>query len=53
MYISLLSLFVGHDEPAAMGVNLRSLGFEIVIYSDFCVSIAFFISSDFRIFGSP
>ena len=41
MSISLLSLLVGHDGPAKMGLNLRSLGFGISIYSDSCVSTAF------------
>ena len=35
MSISLLSLLVGHDGPATMGLNLRSLEFGISIYSDF------------------
>ena len=43
MSISFLSLLVGHDGPATMGLNLRSLGFGISIYLDFCVSTAFFI----------
>ena len=37
-----ISLLVGHDGSATMGLNLRSLGLEISIYSDFCVSTAFF-----------
>ena len=40
--ISLVSLFAGHDGPATMDLNLRSLGFGISIHSDFCVSTAFF-----------
>ena len=32
MFISLLSLFVGHEGPAKMGLNLMSLGFEISIH---------------------
>ena len=43
MAISLLSLLVGHDGPAPMGLNLRSLGFEISIYANFYVSTAFVI----------
>ena len=43
MSISLLSLLVGLDGPATMSLNLRSLGLEISIYSDFCVSTAVFI----------
>ena len=35
MSISLLSLLTGADGPATMGLNLRSLKFEISIYSDF------------------
>ena len=46
MFISLLSLLVGHNRPAIMGLSLRSLGFGISIYSDFCVSTAFFIYLD-------
>ena len=46
MSISFLSLFVGHDVSATMGLNLRSLGFGVSIYSDFCVSTAFFICLD-------
>ena len=38
MSISLLSLIVGHDGPATMSLNVRSLEFGISIYSDFCVS---------------
>ena len=41
MSISLPSLFVQHDGPATMGLNLRSLGSGISINSDFCVSTAF------------
>ena len=52
MSISLLSLLVRHDGPAIMALNLRSLGFGISIYSDFCVSTAFFICLDLCIFGS-
>ena len=48
MSISLLSLFVGHDGHATMGLNLRLLGFGISLYSDFCVSTAFFF---FYLFG--
>ena len=43
MSISLLSLLVRHDVPTTMGLNLRSLGFRISIYSDLCVSTAIFI----------
>ena len=43
MFIGLLNLLVRHDGPATMGLNLRSLGFGISIYSDFCVSPAFFL----------
>ena len=46
MSISLLSLLVGYDGPTTMGQNLRSLGFRISKYSDFCVSMAFFICLD-------
>ena len=46
MSISLLCLFVGHDGPATRDQSLRSLGFEISMYSDFCVSTAIFMSSD-------
>ena len=46
MSISLLSLFVGHDEPATIDLNLRLLVFEISLYSDFCVFTVIFISSD-------
>ena len=46
MSISLLGLLVGHDDPATMVLNLRSLGFGISICSDFCVSTAFFICLD-------
>ena len=42
MAISLLSLLVWHDGPATRGLNLRSLGFGISIYSDFCASTVFF-----------
>ena len=42
MFISLLNLLVGHDGPATTGLNLGSLGFEISVYSDFCVSTVFF-----------
>ena len=52
MSISLLSLQVGHDEPATMGLNFWSLVFGIFIYSDFCFSTAFFICLDLCIFGS-
>ena len=47
MSISLLSLCVGHNGSASMGLNFRSLGFGISIYSDFCVSSGFF----FYLFG--
>ena len=53
MSLSLLSLFEGHDGPATMGENLRSLGSGIFVYSDFCVSTVIFISSDSWIFGNP
>ena len=43
MSISLLSLLVGHDQTATMVLYLRSLGFGISTYSDFCISSAFFI----------
>ena len=43
MSISLLSLLVGHDGSAPMGLNLRSLGFGISIYSGFF----FFVSTAF------
>ena len=43
MSLSLLSLLVGHDGPATMGLNLKSLGFGISIFWDFCVSTAFFL----------
>ena len=46
MSISLLSLLVGHDGPATIGLNLRSVKFGISIYLDFCVSTAFFICLD-------
>ena len=46
MSISLLSLLVGNDGLATMGLNLRSLGFGISIHLDFCVSMAFFICLD-------
>ena len=42
MFISLLSLLVGYNGTATMGLNLRSPRFGISIYSDFCVSTAFF-----------
>ena len=42
MSISLISLFVEHDGPASQGLNLRTLGSRISMYSDFCVSTAFF-----------
>ena len=41
MFISLLSLFVRHDWPATIGLNLRSLGFGISMYSDFSSVICF------------
>ena len=53
MGISLLSLLVGHDEPATMSLKLRSLGFGISIYSDFCVFTAHSIYLDLGIFGYP
>ena len=43
MSFSLLSLLIRHDGPATMGLHLRSLRFGIFIYSDFCVSTAFFL----------
>ena len=46
IYISLLSLFQGNDGPVTMGLNLRSLGSEIFMHSDFCVSTAICIFSD-------
>ena len=42
MSISLLSLLVGYDGPATMGLNLRSLGLGISEYSDFCVPTGVF-----------
>ena len=42
MSLCLLSLLVGRDEPATMGLNLR----PISIYLDFCVSTTFFICLD-------
>ena len=46
MSISLPSLLIGHDRPATVGLNLRSLGFETSTYLDFCVSVAIFICLD-------
>ena len=46
MSISLRSLLVGHDGPAAVGLNLTSLVLRISIYSVFCISTAFFICLD-------
>ena len=48
----MLSLFVGHDGPATIGLNLRSLEFGNFIYPDFCVSTSIFISSDSGNFGN-
>ena len=36
-------MLVGYDRPTTIGLNLRSLGFGISIYSDFCVPTAFFV----------
>ena len=52
--IGVLSLFVVHGEPATMGLNLGSLGFIFLMYSDFCVSTAFLkFSLDLWIFDCP
>ena len=47
MFISLLSLLVEQDRPATMDLNLTSLGSGISIYSNFCVSTAFFFFLNF------
>ena len=46
MSISLLSLFVGHDGPAKMGLNLRSLGLEFLYIGIFVFLQRFFICLD-------
>ena len=46
MSISLLSLLVGRDGSATMGLKFWSLGFGISVYLDFCVSTEFFICLD-------
>ena len=45
--ISISLMLVGHHEPATIGLKLRSHGFEISMYSDFCVVTA--ISYFFRL----
>ena len=42
----LLNLCVGQDGPATIGLNFKSIGLRISIYSDCCISIAFFIMDD-------
>lgn len=51
--IRLLSLLVGHDGPATMGLNVRSLGFGVLMYSDFCMLMACLTWLDLCILGSP
>ena len=47
LFISLLSLLVGHDRHAIIDLRLKSLGFGISMNSDFCISTAVLISSNF------
>ena len=53
MFISLLSVFVGHDGPASIDPNLSSLAFEIFTYLDFVFLQLLFISLDLSSFDKP